>query len=165
MRERKRERKRERERELDDSEFKGANTIRNFDVGDERAIQKKTLSHPPRNVPHRLAASPSLGPRLKSVMAAISRRGGVGRERERESGREKERAEGRAEWKGSGSCRESTEKWESDFFCFRLLSTSTSAFSFLFYTFSRLNPKSKTKNTTAGAAAGAAEGAASPPCL
>ena len=41
MRERKRERKRERERELDDSEFKGANTIRNFDVGDERAIQKK----------------------------------------------------------------------------------------------------------------------------
>ena len=44
MRERKRERKRERERELDDSEFKGANTIRNFDVGDERAIQKKKLS-------------------------------------------------------------------------------------------------------------------------
>ena len=56
-------------------------------------FKKKTLSHPPRNVPHRLAASPSLGPRLKSVMAAISRRGGRG-ERERERERKGERESG-----------------------------------------------------------------------
>ena len=71
------------------------------------------LSHPLGNVRPRLAASPSLGPRLESVMAAIGRRGGGG---SGESGRGRERE--RAEWKGSGSCRKLTEKRESALFFF-----------------------------------------------
>ena len=64
-----------------------------------------------QNIPHRLAASPSLGPRLKSVMAAISRRGGErvgeGREwlRERDWGRE-------WNWKREGAVEEESTKRE-----------------------------------------------------
>ena len=54
----------------------------------EKLSQKKEIQT------HRLAASPSLGPRLKSVMAAISRRGRgerVGEEEELEEERELKR--------------------------------------------------------------------------
>ena len=74
-------------------------------------FKKKTLSHPPRNVPHRLAASPSLGPRLKSVMAAISRRG-EGRRREKRERRE----EGKKERRSAAVEGESTEEVKRFFF-------------------------------------------------
>jgi hypothetical protein len=105
------------------------------------------LSHPPRNVRPRLAASPSLGPRLESVMAAIGRRGEEGVERVEEGGRESERS-----GRGAGAV-ESRRKSGRVFFWFRLLlSTWTSRFFRPHSSSSTLSPastpKAKLKNTT-----------------
>ena len=82
-----------------------------------------------QNIPHRLAASPSLGPRLKSVMAANRRRGGgVGGRRERVV--EREGMGERVELEARGSCRRRVDKereeWkrEVEFFCFGFFSLS-----------------------------------------